>query len=141
MSENSKDILGRGWEFPPRFDKTIGGVTMLEGKEDVQNSIEIIIHTKFGERILRGEFGSTIHELLFETLDENMKTRLSDSLELSLELNEPRITVKSITLNQPNPHLGRVDISIVYQIIETNETDNMVVPFYTPDNLSITGLS
>lgn len=141
MSEDNNDILGRGWEFPPRFDKTIGGVTMLEGTDDVQNSIEVILYTKFGERLFRSEFGSKIHELLFEPLNENMKTYLKESLELSLEMNEPRITVKSISLNQPNPSVGKVDISIVYQVIETNETNNLVVPFYTPDNLSITGLS
>lgn len=140
MSEENNDILGRGWEFPPRFDKTLGGVSMLDGEADVQNSIEVIIHTKLGERIFRDEFGSKIYELLFEPLNENMKTYMKEGLKLSLELNEPRIDVRDIRLDQPNPGLGKVDISITYSLIETNETKNLVVPFYTPDNLSITGL-
>lgn len=134
-----EEILGRGWAFPPKFDKNTNEPLMLVGEADVQNSIEVIINTKLGERILREEFGSRIYELLFEPLNENMKTYMIDSLKSSLINNEPRIIVQQIQLLQPDLSLGRVDIHIVYRLIQTNTTNNMVVPFYTPDNLSITG--
>lgn len=134
-----EEILGRGWAFPPKFDKNTNEPLMLVGEEDVKNSIEVIINTKLGERILREEFGSRIYELLFEPLNENMKTYMIDSLKSSLINNEPRIIVQQIQLLQPDLSLGRVDIHIVYRLIQTNTTNNMVVPFYTPDNLSITG--
>jgi phage baseplate assembly protein W len=131
------EILGAGWEFPPRFDKGSNSNAMLAGQNKVENSIYVIIHTKIGERILRNEFGSTIYELVFEALNENMKTYMSDALKRSLENNEPRINVLKVDLIQEDPSLGRVDISIQYRLIETNETKNLVVPFYTPENLSI----
>lgn len=130
MSDQN-EILGRGWAFPPSFNKQANDVAMLEGEADLQNSVHVIIHTKLGERILRAEFGSTIHDLIFEPLNENIKTYMSASLRNALELNEPRIEVLDITLEQENPTIGRVDIAVAYRSIETNLTNNLVVPFYT----------
>ncbi|WP_062056402.1 GPW/gp25 family protein [Aquimarina longa] len=129
MDQN--EVLGTGWAFPPKFHKHSNGVEMLTGEEDIESSIYVILHTKLGERILRDEFGSDIHELLFEPLNENMKTYMASSLKKSLINNEPRITVENITLAQKDPNLGRVDILITYKLIETNKTQNLVVPFYS----------
>lgn len=136
MSDSTK-ILGTGWEFPPRFDRNLNGPSMLEGATDVENSIYVIIHTKIGERILRNQFGSNIHQLLFEPLNENMKTYMTDSLKRSLASSEPRIEVQSIELNQFNPGEGKIDISVIYTLIQTNVTNNLVIPFYTPDNINL----
>lgn len=137
MMNDNNDILGTGWEFPPKFDKNVNGPTMIHGEADIDNSIYVIIHTKIGERILRNQFGSNIHQLLFEPLNANMKTYMSDSLRRSLASSEPRIEVQNIELNQPNPGEGKVDIKVTYTIIATNITNNLVVPFYTPDNLTL----
>lgn len=137
MSER-EEILGIGWEFPPRFDKITNNTAMLIGAADIDNSIYVIIHTKLGERIFRREFGSNIYDLLFEPLNENMKTYMASSLRQSLEINEPRIRVASIRLEQPDLTLGRVDVYISFTIIETNKTNNLVIPFYTPDNIRLT---
>ncbi|MCH2225817.1 MAG: GPW/gp25 family protein [Crocinitomicaceae bacterium] len=136
MSDSNK-ILGIGWEFPPRFDKNLNGPTMLEGEADIENSIYVIIHTKIGERLFRNQFGSNVHKLLFEPLNENMKTYMTDSLKRSLATGEPRIEVLSIKLNQPNLGEGKVNISVVYRIIKANVTKNLVVPFYTPNNIHL----
>lgn len=133
--KNEKEILGIGWEFPPRFNQATNTVSMLVGKEDVENSIEVILQTKLGERILRSEFGSEIHDLLFEPLNATMKTYMASSLRDSLAENEPRITVEAVDLVQPNPGIGRVDISVRYRLIGSNQPNNLVVPFYAPDNL------
>jgi phage baseplate assembly protein W len=135
---DDKELLGTGWEFPPRFEITTKTVGMLSGQEDVENSIQIIIETKMGERVMRNEFGSEIHDLLFEPLSANMRTYMTTSLKNALTRNEPRINVLSVDLEQRDPHLGRVDIKINYQTIDSRSTNNLVVPFYTPDNLYTT---
>ncbi len=131
------DILGTGWDFPPKFDKNTLSPAMIQGVADIENSIYVIIHTKLGERILRNEFGSNIHELLFEPLNSNMKTYMASSLKSSLENNEPRINVNKVELEQSNPGLGKIEILIQYELIEINETRNLVVPFYTPENVTL----
>ncbi len=128
------EILGRGWEFPPAFNISDQGPKMISGEEDVENSIYVILHTKLGERILRNEFGSNIYDLMFEPLTQNMKTYMASTLKQSLVNNEPRITVDNLTLVQDDPALGRVDIHIDYSIINSNNAQNLVLPFYTPEN-------
>ncbi len=137
MSENTNEIWGRGWKFPPAFDKNVKGTVMVEGEQNVAESIHVILHTKLNERIMRPEFGSTLHDLLFEPLNANLKTYMGSSLKRSLDDEEPRISVDQLTLEQTDPALGRVDIKIVYTLIETNETRNLVVPFYTADNTNL----
>jgi phage baseplate assembly protein W len=131
------EFLGVGWSFPPKFNKFENGVNMLVGKAAVENCIQLIVRTKLGERILRNEFGSRIYELVFEPLNANMKTYMASSLKIALETNEPRIKNVKAVLTQPDQSIGRVDIAIEYVLIETNETNNLVVPFYTPENVSI----
>ncbi len=135
---DDKEILGTGWEFPPRFEIATNTVGMLSGQEDVENSIRVIIETKLGERVLRNQFGSEIHDLLFEPLNSNMRTYMASSLKETLTLNEPRITVLSVNLEQRDPTLGRVDITVNYETIGSRTTNNLVLPFYTPDNLYTT---
>lgn len=131
----SDKLHGIGWEFPPSFEKIDNSPSMLSGEEDVINSIYVILHTKLGERIMRNEFGSNIYDLLFEPLNVNMKTYMASSLKRALSINEPRINVQSVLLEQPDLGIGRIDIEIEFSFIETNETRNLVVPFYKPDNV------
>jgi len=132
---NQEEILGRGWSFPPSFSKIDYEAKMISGEEDVEASIHLIILTKLGERVMRNGYGSNIYELLFEPLNENMKTYMASSLKDSLADNEPRIIVESLSLVQNDPGLGRVDIKIEFTLIETNVARNLVLPFYIPDTL------
>lgn len=130
-----KEILGTGWAFPPSFDKNGLEAEMLHGGDDVANSIYLILHTKIGERIMRRTFGSNIHELLFEPLNQNMKTYMSATLAEALRLNEPRIVVTDLKLTQEDPFTGKVDISITYTHIKTQTQNNLVIPYQLPENI------
>lgn len=127
-----RDIIGTGWEFPPLFDKDEGGVRLISDQEEIENSIYVILHTAIGERVMRRSFGSNLHELLFEPLTTNIKTYMSTSLRESLELNEPRISVNSIRLEQNDPHLGRVDILVEVSILESRQALSLVIPYQLP---------
>jgi phage baseplate assembly protein W len=50
MIENNS-FLGRGWSFPPSFDDTCMDVKMLNGAEDIESSLQILLSTRLGERI------------------------------------------------------------------------------------------
>lgn len=125
------EILGTGWKFPPTFEAITGEVEMQSGIADINESIYLIIFTKLSERVMRPFFGSTIHSLIFEPLNPNLKTYMSSSLKDALEQGEPRIIIEELTLEQPDQHLGLVNIEITYRTIETNTIKNLVVPFYT----------
>ena len=128
-------ILGTGWSFPPSFNHHQLSPEMLSGVEDVENSIHIILHTKVGERIMRRAFGSNIHELIFEPLSHNMKTYMAATLADALVINEPRIEVTNLTLEQADLFEGEVTIHIDYLITETQVEGNLVIPYSIPENI------
>lgn len=127
------DIIGSGWAFPPRFDKNSGEVRLTQGLRNVAENLEIVVNTRLGERVLRRSFGSETHELMFKPFNANVASYLQESLLTSLEENEPRARIEKLSISQPNPQEGRLDIAIHFTVISTNESDNLVLPFYLPD--------
>jgi phage baseplate assembly protein W len=110
---------------------------MVAGELDIDESIYIILHTKLSERIMRPDFGSNIHDLVFEPLNANLETYMTSSLKAALAEGEPRIIVNTLELVQRQAGIGRVDVTIEYSIIETHTTRNLVVPFYTAENTNL----
>ena len=122
-------FLGTGWSFPVSFQKNIG-VNMAAGEEDIKASLQILLSTTLGERIMEPEYGCNMQELLFEPLSTTMNTFISNKIKTAMLLNEPRINVSNINLNTANEADGIVLIEIDYTIIITNTRYNMVFPFY-----------
>ena len=50
---NEPAFLGRGWSFPPSFDHTTGQIRLVEGIEDINQSLEILLSTSLGERVMQ----------------------------------------------------------------------------------------
>ncbi|MEE9905199.1 MAG: GPW/gp25 family protein [Chlorobium sp.] len=135
-------FLGRGWSFPPTFDRNISGVEMLEEASDIASSLEILLSTLQGERVMLPQYGCNLDELLFEGLDTRMKTLLADKIESAVLYHEPRIELENVILSENDDLEGVVTISIDYRVKTTNSRFNLVFPYYlqegTDVNLSAT---
>jgi len=129
MASNSQ-FLGRGWSFPPVFDKSKREVVMLEGEDDVKSSLEIILATELGERVLRPSFGWKRDRWLFESLTTTSATAIQKEVENALLFFEPRIDLNTVRLLPGDKTSGKVDIFIEYTIRSTNTRGNLVFPFY-----------
>ena len=60
--------LGAGWHFPIVYDRATKGYAKLLMAADelsVRQSIEIILSTSKGERVMRPDFGCDLNKLLF----------------------------------------------------------------------------
>lgn len=123
-------FLGRGWSFPPAFDLASASVRMLEREDDVASSLEILLSTMRGERLMLPQYGCNLDELLFENLDTRMKTLMADTIESAILYHEPRIMLEKINLNDSQELEGVVLIEIVYRIKSTNSRFNFVYPYY-----------
>ena len=62
--DRSRNFLGQGWTYPLGVDGT-GGIAMSRGENDIENSILAILGTAKGERVMRPDFGSSIHDFIF----------------------------------------------------------------------------
>lgn len=127
--KTSTAFLGRGWGFPVTFSRSNNGVNMLEAEDDIQNSLEVLLSTALGERVMQPDYGCNVDKLLFEPLDRTFSTFLTDQIRTSVLANEPRIVLEHIDYIVDNPG-GRIDISLDYTIIATNSRANLVYPFY-----------
>ncbi|MFZ2403838.1 MAG: GPW/gp25 family protein [Methylobacter sp.] len=123
-------FLGRGWSFPPSFDSANASVAMLEREDDVASSLEILLSTLRGERIMLPQYGCNLDELLFENLDTRMKTLMADNIESAILYHEPRIQLETVNLDDSQELEGIVLIEIVYRIKSTNSRFNFVYPYY-----------
>lgn len=130
-------FLGTGWNFPPSFDKSQASVTMISEEADVQSSLEILLTTRPGERIMRPDYGCNLDELLFEPLTTTFKTFIKDLITTAILYHEPRIEVNKIELDESGELDGRVIITIEYTIRSTNSRFNFVFPFYRSEGTEI----
>lgn len=128
--EERKSFLGRGWAFPPEFSKTTKAVAMLEDEEDIHSSLEILLSTKLGERIMVPNYGCNLDELMFKPLNLTLKTFVTDLIKTAILYHEPRIDVDKINIDPTNEPEGVLLINIDYTIRTTNSRKNMVYPFY-----------
>ncbi|THU41997.1 hypothetical protein FAM09_00300 [Niastella caeni] len=124
------EFLGRGWSFPPTFNTQLSEVEMTAKKEDIEKSLQILLTTTVGERVMQPKYGCNMEELLFESLNTTTKTILKDKIKTAILYFEPRIEPKKIELNTTNELEGEVLIEIEYVIRTTNNRFNFVFPYY-----------
>ena len=130
MAKIIKSFLGTGWGFPPAFSNKTSDVGMLSDVDDIQSSLEILLTTRPGERVMRPDYGCNLDELVFEPLTTTFKTYIKDLISTAILYYEPRIEVNSIDLDDTGELEGRILIVIDYTVSATNTRFNFVYPFY-----------
>ena len=82
--EETKSFLGRGWSFPPEFNSETKTVKMLEDEVDIESSLEILLSTRLGERVMVPNYGCNLDELLFKPLNLTLKTYVIDLIKTAI---------------------------------------------------------
>jgi phage baseplate assembly protein W len=125
-----KSFLGTGWSFPPAFSEKGKAVRLSSDKEDIEESIKIILSTIPGERLMRPEFGCGINTFVFEKKDSAFLNGLNHIIDKALLNYEPRVNFNEAIILERDDLDGVLHIEISYNIIITNTRHNMVFPFY-----------
>lgn len=128
--DQQNNFLGRGWSFPPAFNRQLKEVQMTEKIDDIEKSLQILLTTSIGERLMQPRYGCNMEDLLFESLDTATKTIIIDRIKTAILFFEPRIDAKKIELNTQNELEGEVIVEIEYVVPSTNSRYNFVFPFY-----------
>ncbi|MCH7736956.1 MAG: GPW/gp25 family protein [Chloroflexi bacterium] len=128
--ETGRAWQGTGWSFPPDFDWRSSSVTMVSEDEDIRQSLEILLSTVPGERVMNPSYGCGLKSLVFENISESTLTEIKDVIERAILFFEPRIQIDSIEVDVESIFDGLITIHLSYTIRLINTKSNMVYPFY-----------
>jgi phage baseplate assembly protein W len=135
------DFLGKGWSFPPAFIPALQGVEMTEKVEDINRSLQILLTTRVGERIMQPKYGCNMDEMVFESLSTMTKTIIKDKIKTAILYFEPRIDVTAISMDTANELEGEIIIEIEYVVRATNSRFNFVFPYYINEGTELNFLT
>ncbi|MET0771474.1 MAG: GPW/gp25 family protein [Candidatus Limnocylindrales bacterium] len=125
----ASELIGAGWAFPLRTDAT-GHFALVDGTQELDEAIRLILGTAPGERPMRPEFGCGIHDLVFASPDASTAGRIAHEVRVALLQWEPRIEVLDVDIGFEAADQGVLLIDIRYQPARSNDPRNLVFPFY-----------
>ena len=135
--ESDKSFLGRGWSFPPEFNRAAKGVLMLEEEADIESSLEILLSTRLGERIMQPTYGCNLDNMVFESMDLTMLTYMRDLIRNAILYHEPRIELEKLEIDTSNQNEGLLLIVLYYKVRSTNSRYNYVYPYYINEGTNV----
>jgi phage baseplate assembly protein W len=121
-------FLGVGWQFYVGVDDQ-GRIASAAYEESIRQAIGIILRTAPGERVMRPDFGCGIHDLVFEVNSASTATRVATQVRQALLRWEPRINVSDVQVTTGEDD-AVLFIGIEYKVRATNNSFNLVYPFY-----------
>ena len=133
MNNSFNSILGTGWSFPPTFDQESGTVAMVSDLDDIRESLNILLSTSLGERVLQPDYGCNLNEYMFDSLNNSLIGIIRHHVENAILFFEPRIIAERVDVTAADSSdliEGRFTITVEYSIPETNSRFNYVYDYY-----------
>jgi phage baseplate assembly protein W len=133
MDKRFNSFLGTGWSFPPSFDNETGEVELVSNETDIQQSLDILLSTSLGERVMQPEYGCNLNDYMFESLSSTLIGIIKQKVENSILFYEPRIIAERVDVTAADSFdllEGRFTITVAYIIPETNSRYNYVFDYY-----------
>jgi phage baseplate assembly protein W len=129
MSTTNRNFLGTGWRFPVDLDRT-GTVSYSHHDDNIRDSIFVILGTAPGERVMRLDFGCSVHDLVFAPNNPTTCALAAHYCEEALMKWEPRIKNVAVKARTAPGEPNKILVEIEYTVVSTNNRRNVVYPFY-----------
>jgi len=137
--DKPQSFLGTGWSFPPAFDAVSGTVVLVSDEEDIRESLNILLSTSLGERVMQPRYGCNLEDYLFEPLNSTTVGFIKNLVSNAILFYEPRIVAEEITVTGDDSAAlfeGRFSIEVKYSIPGTNSRFNYVYDYYKNEALN-----
>jgi phage baseplate assembly protein W len=125
---SARQLLGRGWSFPVTA-LSAGRIEFADGPEKVAQSIQLILATEPGERVMRPAFGCGLRRYLMAPNSNATRALIRLDVDRALAQFEPRIRVREIRV-EPGDDPALVLIGISYVHVRDQRPGNLVFPFF-----------
>lgn len=119
--------MEEGWGFPFVISKEDGRVETSSDSENIRQSVEIILLTEPGERWMHPDFGTKLHQFLFENMDSQTTEMIRREVIHSLQLWEKRIQDIHVETQMRPEHQGELHITVTYGIVGREEEGRVEV--------------
>ncbi|MEU5342929.1 GPW/gp25 family protein [Streptomyces sp. NPDC020766] len=119
---------GQGLPFPLR-PSPLGRLEYVSGDQAIRQSIETVLDTEPGERVMLPTFGCGLRRFLMQPNSPATRTAMQQEISDSLRHWEPRIQVSEVSVT-PGDDPALVWVSISYTHLAARREDNLVYPFY-----------
>jgi len=133
MNTPYNSFFGTGWSFPPTFDHESGQVEMVSDLVDIEQSLDILLSTSLGERVMVPDYGCNLDDYMFESLNNSLIGLIKHHVENAILFYEPRIIAEKVDVTTADSFdliEGRFTITVEYRIPETNSRYNYVYDYY-----------
>jgi len=125
MSELASESIG--WAFPPSPATDRGGIALRAGTALLRQSIELILRTEPGERVMRPGFGAALRRFLMAPNTPATRSAIAREVDTALTLWEPRIAVREVRAEAvDDPAL--VLVTVVYAHLPDGTGDVLAFP-------------
>jgi len=86
-----------------------------------------------GEKLMRGNFGTSLRDLIMDPLTEETKQLIVNEVNEVIK-SDPRVRPEAVTLDE---YENGLQIEIVLRYTIDNQVENLLVRFDRPDNTAI----
>jgi phage baseplate assembly protein W len=116
-------------KFPDMFSLTSGSTAIEEQFTSINRCIALILTTAKGELIMNPDFGCTLYEQLFNTVDEELYDLIKTSVASSITKYETRVDVvpDGITITKMDGTPTSYNINIKYNVKNSELTNEMEI--------------
>ncbi len=119
--------MEKGLKFPFEISKEHGRVEISEFRENIRQSVEIILRTEPGERMLHPEFGTKLHQFLFENMDAQTEEMIEREVRHSLSMWEKRIWDINVEVHMDTGRQGEFRVAVTYRIAGQEEKERVEI--------------
>lgn len=117
-------LYGRGIAFPPRIGSN-GRWAWSQGEDNIRESIQVILLTEVGERVMLDAFGGDLRRFLFEPNTTATRRMIETRVSEALRLWEPRIRVGSVRADPDPGDEQQVIVTIEYKLVATQASEQL----------------
>lgn len=122
------EFYGRGLSYPTQLSVT-GGLRESAGLQKIEESIRLILGTRYGERLMRPRFGCNLKSLAFAPNNAATANLARYYVEEGLRQWEPRIELVQVRVDNDNRQATLL-IQIEYRLRATQDVRSLIYPFY-----------
>ncbi len=117
-------LFGKGISFPLRIGSE-GRLAWSTGAQNIRESVQVILLTALGERMMLPQFGCGLQDYLFEPNTVTTRRMIEDTVRQALGHWEPRINLQSVVVEEDPQSSTAATVTISYQLVATQAQERV----------------